>query len=105
MDHFQSLKNSILDLIADFQSNPFDFLYEADIQAVLFALARSRFSTEKVEMMGGYHKSEHYPDGKVARVDTVLKALMQARTSDRTVGRISTRRRRGEGVCAWRRRQ
>lgn len=71
MEHFQTLKASIVDLIADFQSNPFDFLYEADIQAALFALARGRFLSEKIEMTGGYHPPDCYPDGKAVRTTPV----------------------------------
>lgn len=55
MDYREVIKASIVRLVEDFQSNPFDYLYEADIQAMLFAKAREEFKSERVSMEGGYH--------------------------------------------------
>lgn len=71
MDYLETLKSSIVDVIDDFRSNPFDFLYEADIQAALFAEARKRFYPEKVEMKGGYLPPEFYPEGYVVKTTPV----------------------------------
>jgi hypothetical protein len=62
MNYLRALKSAIVDVVADFQCNPFDFLYEADIQAVMFVRAREKFLPEKIEMIGGYHPIERYPD-------------------------------------------
>ena len=56
MEFRETIKISIDRLVKDFQSNPFDYLYEADIQAALFAMAREEYGSVKVEMSGGYHR-------------------------------------------------
>lgn len=71
MDYLETLKSSIIDVIEDFRGNPFDFLYEADIQAALFAKTRERFFTERVEMKGGYRAPEFYPEGGVVKTTPV----------------------------------
>lgn len=71
MDYLETLKSSIVDVIDDFRGNPFDFLYEADIQAALFAKARERFYPERVDMKGGYRKPEFYPEGCVVKTTPV----------------------------------
>lgn len=65
----QKLKQSIAALISDFQRNPFDFLYEADLQAALFAKACSNFEPERITMRGGYHSPEYYPNhGEISTI-------------------------------------
>lgn len=71
MDYLETLKSSIVDVVDDFRRNPFDFLYEADIQAALFAKAREKFDQERVEMKGGYRPPEFYPEGCAVRTTPV----------------------------------
>ncbi len=50
---------------AQFENNPFDFLYEADIQGILFCKLWEKFQSNLIRINGGYHKNEgHYGDGR-----------------------------------------
>ncbi len=64
MSYLEILKNSIAELVEDFRSNPFDYLYEADLQAALFSIARAKFKSKEMAiwMEGGYHASGLFPD-------------------------------------------
>ncbi len=54
MDYISVLHRGIDTLIEHFQQNPFDFLCERDIQAMLFGLLMAEFRNERIEMEGGY---------------------------------------------------
>ena len=67
MDFIAVLHRSIAELVKRFQSNPFDFLYERDLQAMLFSLMVDGFGPVKIAMKGGYWKSDHYGEGDTIR--------------------------------------
>jgi hypothetical protein len=67
MKSLEKIKRSVVELIGDFQRNPFDYLYERDLQAALFSKAYSNFQTERISMVGGYHPPENYPEDRVIR--------------------------------------
>jgi hypothetical protein len=54
LDSINILHQGIRELIHRFQRHPFDFLYEADLQAILFALLVNQFEDERITMNGGY---------------------------------------------------
>ena len=54
------LHKAIADFILEYQSNPFNFLFERDLQSLLFATAYKRFTKVKIRMRGGYHGLEAY---------------------------------------------
>ena len=60
MEHVQVLHRSIARAIQRFQRNPFDFLYEIDLQALLFSLLLDDFEGESIVMRGGYHNTRAY---------------------------------------------
>lgn len=64
---YEKLKESVIELISDFQLNPFDYLYERDIQAALFSKAYSNSQHERISMIGKYHSAEHYPADQVVK--------------------------------------
>ena len=60
MDHVQILHGGIARAIRRFQRNPFDFLFEIDLQALLFARLLDDFESESIVMKGGYHDTRAY---------------------------------------------
>ncbi len=67
MESFEKIKKSVTELIGDFQLNPFDYLYERDIQAALFSKAYSNFKDERISMIGKFHPAENYPADGIVR--------------------------------------
>jgi hypothetical protein len=53
-DSITVLHRGIDRLVRRFQSNPFNFLSEIDLQVKLFALLVEEFSDETIPMNGGY---------------------------------------------------
>lgn len=66
-NHPRILEQSILRLIELYQRNPFNFLYEIDLQARLFALLCDGFGDDVVTMRGGFHDEADYPGGSIVR--------------------------------------
>lgn len=53
MDYVDPLHQGIAKLVERFRRNPFDYLYERDLQAALFALVAEGFGAETIAMKGG----------------------------------------------------
>lgn len=53
MDYLQVLHSGIAHAIDRFRRNPFDFLYERDLQALLFSILLDGFEGESIVMKGG----------------------------------------------------
>ncbi len=62
MDYISVLHQTIAELVQRFQRNPFDFLYERDLQAMLFALLVEGFGSETIVMKGGWRDATEYGD-------------------------------------------
>jgi len=62
MSNFKIFHKGINDTITEFQRNPFNFLYEIDIQAFLFASIYKELRGESLQLKGGYHPQTAYPD-------------------------------------------
>jgi len=60
MDHMAVFHKGIAAAISRFQGNPFDFLYERDLQALVFAHLLREFAEERIPMAGGVHGSHAY---------------------------------------------
>ena len=60
MNYIANLHSAIEELVVRFQRNPYDFLYESDLQSMLFSLLERRFADEKIAMTGGYWPSADY---------------------------------------------
>jgi hypothetical protein len=58
-----ALHRGIAGLVERYQKNPFDFLYERDLQGMLFALLVKEFEGKSVSMRGGYWPSSDYGEG------------------------------------------
>lgn len=67
LDYIAALHRSITKLVRRFQCNPFDFLYERDLQATLFALLVEEFGDEKITMQGGFWKAVEYGESSTIR--------------------------------------
>lgn len=65
MDYLEKVHEAINEFVTRYQNNPFDFLYEADIQGILFSIIFKKFETERITLRGGY-VSNKYP-----RVDSI----------------------------------
>lgn len=68
-DHTRLLCNGVVNFIAEFQQNPFKFLYERDIQSVLYARLYDTFYSNTIQLVGGYHTKEEY--GGSTKIKTV----------------------------------
>jgi hypothetical protein len=60
VDHIAVFHKGIATAISRFQGNPFDFLYERDLQALVFSLLLSEFADERIPMAGGFHGTHAY---------------------------------------------
>lgn len=69
LDYITALHRGIAELVRRFQLNPFDFLYERDLQATLFTLLVEEFGDERITMQGGFWKTTDY--GGSATIRTV----------------------------------
>jgi hypothetical protein len=69
MDHVELFQRGIVDFVTEFQSNPFNFLYERDLQSFLFSATYRHFIEERILMRGGYHRLEAY--GGKDYIDTI----------------------------------
>lgn len=69
MTHTQIFCLGIARFISEFQQKPFQFLYERDLQAVLFTRLYDLFQNHPIQLVGGYHLKEEY--GRSHRVKTV----------------------------------
>ncbi|MEX8516431.1 hypothetical protein [Leptothrix ochracea] len=67
MKYLKKIRKSINNFITEFQDNPYNFLYEADLQAILFSIAYSNLKTDQIALHGGYHNTKYYPtDGIIS---------------------------------------
>lgn len=62
MDYIQVLHGSIDRAVERFQRNPFDFLFEADLQGLLFGFLLDDCKDETIEIAGGYHPADPYTE-------------------------------------------
>lgn len=69
LDTIAFFHKGISSAILRFQKNPFDFLYERDLQGLLFSSLLDAFSGHVIEMNGGYHSVGAY--GDVCTIQTV----------------------------------
>ena len=69
MKNIDLLNASVQDFVCEFQGNVFNFLYERDLQSILFSIAYRHFATERVRMRGGFHRENAY--GGNNYIDTV----------------------------------
>lgn len=54
MGYLKKVYEGINEFIGRYQSNPFDFLYEADIRSILFSTIFQKFGADTVSLKGGY---------------------------------------------------
>ena len=57
MQAINVLRSGIDELVRTFQRNPFDFLYEADLQGMLFAILVKEYGDTTIQMDGGFWAS------------------------------------------------
>jgi hypothetical protein len=69
MDHVELFQKGIVDFITEFQSHPFNFLYERDLQSFLFSATYQHFIGARIQMRGGYHSLGAY--GGKDYIDTI----------------------------------
>ena len=62
MDYISVLHRATAELVRRFQRNPFGFLYERDLQAMLFALLVEEFAGETIALTGGWRNAVEYGD-------------------------------------------
>jgi hypothetical protein len=62
-EYMDALHKGIASLIDRYQRNPFDFLYEADLRAMLFGLLLKEFEGKSIPMKGGYWPPVAYGGG------------------------------------------
>lgn len=67
MDYITALHRGVAELVRRFQCNPFDFLYERDLQATLFTILVEEFGDEKITMQGGFWKTTEYGESTTIR--------------------------------------
>src|ERR1700730_8022338 len=67
MDHIGVFHKGIAAAISRFERNPFDFLYERDLQALLFCTLLHEFGDNTIPMKGGYHDSQAYGGSDIVR--------------------------------------
>jgi len=60
MDYITTIHQGIRDFVSVFQGNSFLFLYEADIQALLYSILFHKFSAERLSIRGGHHPRDVY---------------------------------------------
>lgn len=69
MNHMNLLQTTITDFISEYQRNVFNFLFERDLQSLLFSTAYRHFANESIRMRGGYHGKSAY--GGNDYIDTI----------------------------------
>lgn len=69
MDYVQAVHRAVSRLVSQFQSNPFNFLSERDIQAYLFGLLIAEFQGPAIRMTGTRHSAAAYGDNGI--IETV----------------------------------
>lgn len=69
MNHMKLLQTTITDFVSEYQRNVFNFLFERDLQSLLFSTAYRHFADESIRMRGGYHGKSAY--GGEDYIDTI----------------------------------
>lgn len=69
MNRMNLLQTTIVDFVSEYQRNVFNFLFERDLQSLLFSTAYRHFAAESIRMDGGYHGESAY-NGK-RYIDTI----------------------------------
>ncbi len=69
MNSIDLLRASIEDFVSEFQRNVFNFLFERDLQSLLFSTAYHHFAAERIRMHGGFHGEKAY--GGKSYIDTI----------------------------------
>lgn len=59
MNRLDILHDALRNAIHEYQQSPFNFLYERDLQALVFAILYQGFSASRIRINGGYHPG-HY---------------------------------------------
>lgn len=55
MNYIQYFHEGLYMTVNEFQKNPFNFLYERDLQAYLYKTLYDKFTTQTIKITGGYH--------------------------------------------------
>jgi hypothetical protein len=69
MNHLALFHKGIAECLAEYQRAPFNFLFERDLQAILFSSCYRALAGERIRMEGGYHPVAAY--GGQSGIDTI----------------------------------
>ena len=62
IDNVKKFREAFGAFADEFMVSPFDFLYESDLQALLFSVCRKKLSDQRVFLPGGFLKVDDYKD-------------------------------------------